>query len=122
MTAALYDLLFTFAWCLSLTVAAELIFALICGIRGRRDLLLVALVNVITNPWVVFLNRFAAQPSDHPTAVLLLLEAGAIAAEALIYRRYALTIKRCWLFSAGANAFSVFIGQALGYILLAALR
>ena len=40
---------------LALTLMLELGFALILGVRGRRNLALVALVNVLTNPPVVLL-------------------------------------------------------------------
>ena len=44
-------------WALGLTLLLEEGFALLWGVRGKRDLGLVALVNCITNPLVNVLYR-----------------------------------------------------------------
>ncbi len=41
------------AICLSLTIIVEVIVGLICGIRDKKDIINVLLVNVLTNPLVV---------------------------------------------------------------------
>ena len=44
---------------LALTLVLEELFALLWGLRGRRELTVVALVNVLTNPPVVLLYHTA---------------------------------------------------------------
>ena len=44
---------------LALTLVLELLFALICGIRRWREILLVILVNVMTNPPVVLTHNLS---------------------------------------------------------------
>ena len=44
---------------LALTLVLEELFALLWGLRGRRELTVVALVNVLTNPPVVLLCHTA---------------------------------------------------------------
>lgn len=96
---------------LALTLLIELPVALAWGLRGR-DLLLCALVNLLTNPVVVLLHGlFPAWP------VTLLLEGAAVAVEALCYRRCGDHIPRPWLFSLAANALSFGAGLWIGRLL-----
>ena len=44
---------------LALTLVLEELFALLWGLRGRRELTVVALVNILTNPPVVLLCHTA---------------------------------------------------------------
>lgn len=99
---------------LAVTVALEEGFCLLAGIRNRWDLALAALVNLLTNPAVVFLycmNRLYG--GLNPAAVTIVLELAAVAAEAVCYRAAAREIRHPWLFSAGANAFSCLLGAAV---------
>lgn len=97
---------------LILTWLLELAFAFLLGIRRSKDLLLILLVNLITNPAVVYLAltfRYFL-----PSWFLIpLLESLAIGVEALYYRNYALTIRHPWLFSLAVNVFSYGIGWLL---------
>ena len=94
---------------LLLTLLLELAFSLLAGLRGAKVLCLVALVNALTNPPVVLLYTL------FPTlAAKILLEVGAVLIEGLIYRKCAPALKRPYLFSLGANAFSYFVGAMLG--------
>lgn len=74
---------------LGLTLLLELPAAWLLGLRKKEDLLLVALVNIFTNPLVVLtLNlyvRFAGFPP--PWTLILPLEIFAVTAEWLIYRK-----------------------------------
>lgn len=74
---------------LALTLALELPAALLFGLRQKADLLLVGLVNVITNPLVVLvLNLFALYAGMSPPWFLILpLEVFAVLTEGLIYRK-----------------------------------
>lgn len=74
---------------LSLTLLFEGIFALLFGLRKPKDLLLVALVNIVTNPPLVLtlnlLRRY--DPRFICIPIVLLLELLAVTAEWLLYRR-----------------------------------
>ncbi|MBQ7569288.1 hypothetical protein IJT17_10875 [bacterium] len=111
----LIELLIIFAYCLTVTVSTELIFALMCCLRSRDDLKLVALANVLTNPWVVFANALLADTNLQELG-LIALEAAAIACEAYIYHKYCPTLKHPIGFSIGANAFSLASGYLIAYL------
>lgn len=92
---------------LGLTLVLEGAVALIWGFR-RRNLLLFVLVNVLTNPVVVLLH--ALFPGWGVTAAL---ELGAVAVEGLCFARLGDGVRRPWLFSLTANAFSFFTGLGI---------
>lgn len=98
---------------LVLTLFIELAFALLWGIR-RKDLLLVALVNVLTNPLVVLVHSLLL-----PCGFLvhtLLPELWAVGTEAAIYCRKRTHIPRPVLFGILANIFSYSAGVLLQLI------
>ena len=74
---------------LGLTLILELSVAWLLRLREKRDLLLIALVNVFTNPLVVLtLNLYVRFSGFPPPWILVLpLEMFAVTAEWLIYRR-----------------------------------
>ena len=91
---------------LGLTIALEGAFALLWGVREKRDLGLTALVNCATNPLVnmgLALGRLWGWPE---APVVLALEA---AADARTENR----IRYPWRFSLCANAFSFSCGLLL---------
>ena len=47
------DLPFTMAKCLILTIVIELVFAILLGVRNKKDFFTVILVQIVTNPIVV---------------------------------------------------------------------
>ena len=85
MAAALFRSL-----CVSLllTEALELGAAFLLGMRRGRDFLLVLLVNVVTNPPVglLFDGVWLFTGEMPPWYLILAAEAGAVGAEALLYR------------------------------------
>lgn len=91
---------------LALTIVFEGAIALAWGLR-RRDLLLLVLVNVLTNPAAVLLH--ALFPGRPVTAAL---ELGVVALEGICYKRLGHAVCRPWLFSLSANAFSFCLGLA----------
>ena len=97
---------------LALTLAFELLFALLWGLRGR-DLILCCLVNILTNPPVVLCallwRNYVQGPGWLPVP---LLEAGAVLTEGYFYRRNGEQVRRPFLFSLCANAFSYGLGLA----------
>jgi hypothetical protein len=112
-----FDILINLGISLGLTLALELAFALIFRVRQKRDLLLVCLVNIITNPVVVFLYYLASYAGDTvQMLVLIVLEVLAAVSEALFYKTYGEKIRHPVLFAAGANAFSFFIGKAINML------
>lgn len=94
---------------LTLTLVLELGFALLWGV-GRRDLSLVALANVLTNPAVVLCHALAALfiPAALPP-VTFILEAGAILVEGRLFADRG-GIRFPWGFSLCANLFSFSVG------------
>lgn len=97
---------------LALTLVLELGFALLWGV-GRRDLLLVALANVLTNPAVVLCHTLTAL--FHPAALIpvtFALEAGAVLAEGRLFATRG-DIRFPWGFSLCANLFSFSIGMMI---------
>ena len=97
---------------LLLTLLLECAFAFVAGARTPRRLLLVALVNVLTNPPVVMLCTLF--PSPLLTAAM---ELAAVLTEGLIYRARAYWLRRPFLFSLAVNAFSYLTGQLLNLLL-----
>ena len=113
-------LVYSLALSLALTLALEIGFYLLfgntalSGKRSKRNLLLVVLVNTLTNPIVVLLYSLAAMYTQwNMAAVLILLELFAILAEGCYYRKYGDGFRRPYLFSAAANMFSFWVGMLI---------
>ncbi len=103
---------------LGLTVALELVFALIFGVRGIRELSLVALVNVVTNPAVVLCYYLSSEYTQiPPVCAKIILEASAILAEWLLYKKLSGSIGRPFLFALCANLFSFGAGLAINCLI-----
>lgn len=98
---------------LALTVLIEEAVALLYGIRRKKDLLLVFMVNLFTNPLVVLLY-YLLPGSRIP--VVFLLEAFAVLTEAYYYRSYGEKIRRPFAFALLANVVSYGSGLALNAI------
>ena len=103
---------------LGLTVVLELAFARLWGLRGKRTMGLVVLVNCLTNPLVnlgyLFLVIFLGWSA---LPVVAALEAAAVAVEWWWYKNGAGDdIYRPLLFSLCANAFSFSCGILLGLL------
>ena len=102
---------------LALTLAVECLFALLTGKRGR-DLLLVTLVNIMTNPAAVTATLLIKYAYSLPRWIIQIpVEVVVIAVEAYIYKRYGSKFKRPLLFSIAANALSIAAGILLEIIL-----
>ena len=108
---------------LLLTLILEFGFALLWSIRTPalrrgRELTIVALVNILTNPVVVLLANYAlSRHSGYPYGFVVLLEIGAILVEWVCYRACSEALRRPFLFSLCANLFSVLMGFALTALL-----
>ena len=103
---------------LVLTIVLETGFFLLVGKRDKKDLLLVVLVNVITNPVVVLLYWLAVLYGHwNRAAATLPLELFAVLTEGFYYKKYGRDFKRPYLFSVAANAFSYGVGALLQLLL-----
>lgn len=92
---------------LLLTLLFEETFALAWGLRGRRELGLVALVNCLTNPPVVLLYHTAAGLWRwNAVWVTIVLETAAILVEWRCYRAFSEQVRRPFLFALLVNLFS----------------
>lgn len=101
--------------CLALTEAIELPLLYLMGFR-RRELIIAALANVVTNPPVVLIRFVFLSLTRLPEwAVILPLEIAAVLVEAVIFRRAA-GRKRALLESFTANALSYTLGLAISLI------
>ncbi len=109
-------LLPTFAFSLGLTVVLECLIARIWRLRGR-DYLLVLLVNLLTNPAVVYLHLLfrSLLPGMLPLWQIP-LEAAAVVVEGFCYARVP-SIRRSWWLAVAANLFSYSCGLCLHTLL-----
>lgn len=104
-------LLTSLALSLLLTIALEIGFFLLLGKRNKKDLLLVTLVNVLTNPVVVLLYWIAVLYTDLNTVIIMIpLEIFAILTEGYYYKKHGHDFKHPYIFSICANMFSYWIG------------
>jgi len=107
-------LIWSLAISLVLTIALETGFYIItnklkqlANAHEKKDLLLVVLVNVLTNPAVVLLYWLAVSYTDWNTVIVLApLELSAIFIEGFYYKKYGSGFRRPYMFSAAANTFS----------------
>ena len=102
---------------LLLTEAIEVPVAVLFGMRGK-DLLIVLLANVMTNPLVNALLLLGVSVTDLPyVPMLAALEIAAVAAEWFVYRSLT-DAKRPFLISLAANAASFGAGLLITIIIL----
>ena len=103
---------------LILTILLEAGFFLLIGKRDKKDLLLVVLVNVITNPVVVSSYWLALLYTDwNHVLVTIPLELFAILTEGFYYKKYGRVFGRPFFFSFAANVFSFGTGVLLQRII-----
>lgn len=102
---------------LGLTLLFELIFSCFFKVWGKRETILVILVNVLTNPIVVFCSYMNYMHLFMNVIFLtVILEVWAVVTEALLYKKFSRKVTHPWWFSIGANAFSYFIGEIINRI------
>lgn len=110
-------MLTSLALSLLLTLLFEELFALAWGLRGGRELIVVALVNCLTNPAVVLMYHLAVGIWNlNALFVTLVLELAAIAVEWRYYRSSSIQLKRPLLFALFANVFSYGMGCIISLI------
>ena len=102
---------------LVLTLALELGFALAWGLRGKRELTVVALVNCLTNPPAVLLHHAAVHTLGWGNVpVTAALELAVVVVEWRCYRACSEKLKRPLLFAVCANGFSYGAGCVLNLL------
>ncbi len=110
---------FWMAYGLTVTLIGELLLAAILKTRSLRDLGIVALSNLMTNPLVVSVSVGAGilfGKTGYFTA-LVLLEAGAVFAEGAVYRALIPEKNHPFYFSLSLNAASFALGFVLDRLL-----
>ncbi len=96
---------------LLLTLLFEVCFFWLTGKRNKKDLLLVCLVNILTNPVVVLFYWLAVlYTSFNSVIVKILLEFSAILLEAYYYKNYGENFRHPFVFSLSANIISFGLG------------
>ena len=111
LTPLAVSLAISLAISLLLTIVLEAGFFLLIGKRDKKDLMLLLLVNVITNPVVVLSFWLVELYTDwNPYIMLIPLELFAMLAEGYCYKKYGDCFRRPYLFSTAANTFSFGIG------------
>jgi|LSQX01.1.fsa_nt_gb hypothetical protein len=112
------QLLLPFLFSLLLTILLETLFFFLSGKKNRKDLLLLCLVNLLTNPLVVLFYWLALLFTNlNSVIVKMVLEFLAIAVEAYYYKNYGQEIERPWAFSISANAFSFSLGLLIQWFI-----
>lgn len=102
---------------LLLTLVFELSVALLWGLRGKRELTVAALVNVLTNPPVVLLYHVCTGLFGWPGLMVTpVLEVGAVVVEWICYRSCSEQLKRPFLFALAANAVSFGLGLVINLL------
>ncbi len=101
---------------LLLTEVIELVFALVWGVRGR-ELWLVVLVNLLTNPLAVLGYALLRNVLPWPLLwIQLPIELMVFVLEALLYLRLSRTIRRPLLFALCINLVSYGLGLVIGLL------
>ena len=108
------ELIFALAISLVLTMALEAGFFFLAGKKNKKDLLLLVMVNILTNPAVVVLYWLMVSHTDwHRDIIKVPLEIFAVLTEGYYYKKYGKDFKHPYLFSGAANAFSFLVGAII---------
>ena len=115
----LNDLPFIMIRALLVTIFVELIVSLIIGIRNKKDLINIVLVNIMTNPLVVSIPVYfnIKYGLIYRHVVLFILEILAVLSEGYIYSKY-LNFKKInpYILSLILNISSYLIGCIINYL------
>ena len=105
--------------CLSSTIMIELIMSLLLGIRNKKDILNVILVNIMTNPLVLSILMYITYNRLFNTTIsIIILEILVILTEGFTYKKV-LTFDKInpYVLSLILNISSYFIGRVLNNII-----
>ena len=120
ISPSILSILKGFAISLSLTLVIELLIAFLLKVRGKAELLIVGLVNVLTNPLVVLIVYFTMfRFPAFRWPVEIALEILVIPAEGLLYRaakKSGFAFERPFLLALACNACSYGFGPLLNFL------
>lgn len=105
--------------CLSSTIVIELIMSLLLGIRSKKDILNVILVNIMTNPLIVSIIMYITYNRIFNTTIsIIILEILVVLIEGFTYKKV-LTFDKInpYVLSLILNISSYFIGGLLNNII-----
>lgn len=105
--------------CLLFTILIELIVALILGIRDKKDILNIILVNTMTNPLLVSVTVYITYNRIfNRIASIIILELLVVIIEGFTYKK-TLNFKKInpFVLSLILNASSYFIGEIINYFI-----
>lgn len=105
--------------CLSSTIVIELIMSLLLGIRNKKDILNVILVNIMTNPLIVSIIMYITYNRIFNTTIsIIILEILVVLTEGFTYKKV-LTFDKInpYVLSLILNISSYFIGGLLNNII-----
>lgn len=113
------DILLIMLICLSSTIMIELIMSLLLGIRNKKDILNVILVNIMTNPLIVSILMYITYNRLFNTTIsIIILEILVVLTEGFTYKKV-LTFDKInpYVLSLILNISSYFIGGLLNNII-----
>ncbi|MDR0489806.1 MAG: hypothetical protein LBH28_00975 [Oscillospiraceae bacterium] len=114
-----WDLLGSLAISLFLTIVLETGFFLLAVKWNKKDLLLVILINIVTNPIVVLFFWLSELYTNLNSVVVMApLELFAVLVEGHCYKKYGQSFKHPYLLSLAANAFSFGIGMLIQLLIV----
>lgn len=102
---------------LLLTLVFETGFFFFTGKRDKKDLLLLVMVNILTNPPVVLLYWLTVLRAGWNFVIIIPLEVFAVWIEGCYYKKYSRDFKRPYFFSLAANAFSFGVGLLIDWLI-----
>lgn len=102
---------------LLLTEVIEVLFAIAARVKSRRELMLIFLMNVVTNPPVVLITRLCRYAFGTKIYILALAaEIPVVIAEGLMYSKYSKNVKRPFVFAAAINVTSFSLGLGINFL------
>ncbi len=113
------DLPFVMLKCLLCTIIIELIVGIIIGIREKKDIINIVLVNIMTNPLVtsIPIYFYLKYGINARIAILVLLEVFAVLIEGVVYYKFFRFRKtNGFIVSLILNMSSYFIGEIINRI------
>lgn len=103
---------------LFLTVIFEEMFVILLRLRDKRTLLLIALINLLTNPPAVLSYYLLKQYTNYSVLfITIVVEVVVILVEFFYIRSYGRKIKHPFWLALGINIFSYTIGKVINIIL-----
>ena len=105
--------------CLLSTIIIELLLALILGVRDKKDILNIILVNTMTNPLLVSLITYITYNKTYNRTIsIIIMEILVVIIEGLTYKKILkFNKKNPYILSLILNASSFLIGEIINYLI-----